>query len=124
MLILTPYFEELLPPATKLGQGYIFTGICDSVNKGGGCVWLLLGGHVWLLQEGGHVWLLLGGCGCSGGCVIFSGGACVVFFRGACVVFSRGGCFFWGCMFFSGGGWGMRGFFPGGHAKDMTRYGQ
>ena len=26
----------LLPPATKLGQGYIFTGVCDSVHKGGG----------------------------------------------------------------------------------------
>ena len=28
----------LLPPATKLGQGYIFTRICDSVNKGGICL--------------------------------------------------------------------------------------
>ena len=27
----------LLPPATKLGQGYIFTGVCDSVHGGGGC---------------------------------------------------------------------------------------
>ena len=25
----------LLPPATKLGQGYIFTGVCHSVNGGG-----------------------------------------------------------------------------------------
>ena len=25
-----------LPPATKLGQGYIFTGVCDSVHGGGG----------------------------------------------------------------------------------------
>ena len=24
----------LLPPATKLGQGYIFTGVCDSVHRG------------------------------------------------------------------------------------------
>ena len=24
-----------LPPATKLGQGYVFTGMCDSVHKGG-----------------------------------------------------------------------------------------
>ena len=35
----------LLPSATKLGQGYIFTGVCDSVHRGplfpGG---LLLGG--------------------------------------------------------------------------------
>ena len=26
----------LLPPATKLGQGYVFTAVCDSVNRGGG----------------------------------------------------------------------------------------
>ena len=26
---------QLLPPATKLGQGYIFTGVCDSVHRGG-----------------------------------------------------------------------------------------
>ena len=25
----------LLPPAAKLGQGYIFTGVCDSVHIGG-----------------------------------------------------------------------------------------
>ena len=24
-----------IPPATKLGQGYIFTGVCDSVHRGG-----------------------------------------------------------------------------------------
>ena len=29
-------FARLLPPATKLGQGYVFTGVCDSVNRGGG----------------------------------------------------------------------------------------
>ena len=31
------YFPKLcfLPPATKLGQGYIFTGMCDSVHRGG-----------------------------------------------------------------------------------------
>ena len=28
-------FNRLLPPATKLGQGNIFTGICDSVHSGG-----------------------------------------------------------------------------------------
>ena len=30
------YFLLLLPPATKLGQVYIFTGVCDSVQ--GGCL--------------------------------------------------------------------------------------
>ena len=28
-------FSNLLPPATKLGQGYVFTGVCDSVHGGG-----------------------------------------------------------------------------------------
>ena len=28
----------LLPAATKLGQGYVFTGVCDSVHRGGGCL--------------------------------------------------------------------------------------
>ena len=28
--------QVLLPPATKLGQGYIFTGVCDSVKREGG----------------------------------------------------------------------------------------
>ena len=47
---------SLLPPATKLRQGYIFTGICDSVHRGGG------------MRGGGNAWL--GGVhGCSGACV-------------------------------------------------------
>ena len=29
---------SFLPPATKLGQGYIFTGVCDSVHGRGGGV--------------------------------------------------------------------------------------
>ena len=39
-----------LPPATKLGQGYIFTGVCHSVNRGGVWSWggcLLPGGLFW-----------------------------------------------------------------------------
>ena len=28
----------LLPPATKLGQGYVFTRVCDSVHRGVGVV--------------------------------------------------------------------------------------
>ena len=27
--------DLLLPPATKLGQGYVFTGVRDSVHRGG-----------------------------------------------------------------------------------------
>ena len=34
--MLARWFELFLPPATKLGQGYIFTGVCDSVHMGGG----------------------------------------------------------------------------------------
>ena len=34
VMALFPIFLSL-PPATKLGQGYIFTGICHSVNRGG-----------------------------------------------------------------------------------------
>ena len=29
------YLANFLPPATKLGQGYVFTGVCDSVHGGG-----------------------------------------------------------------------------------------
>ena len=29
-------YSNFLPPATKLGQGYIFTGVCDSVQGGEG----------------------------------------------------------------------------------------
>ena len=90
----------LLPPATKLGQGYVFTRVCDSVN--GGCV---LSQHAWQVvfqhalqqvSEGGG--LLLAGClvlgwgawpqggGCSGGDLlrgvpgpgVCSGGRCLV----------------------------------------------
>ena len=34
---LLPAFVDitLLPPATKLGQGYVFTHVCDSVHKVG-----------------------------------------------------------------------------------------
>ena len=28
----------LLPPATKLGQGYVFTSVCDSVHREGVCL--------------------------------------------------------------------------------------
>ena len=97
--------KSLLPPATKLGQGYVFTGVCDSVHRGacmvaGGCAWL--GGHAWLpgacvvarecmvamgvcVVAGGHVWLW-GACVVAGGCAWLPGGlhgcgrgeACVV----------------------------------------------
>ena len=34
-----------LPPATKLGQGYVFTGMCDSVHRGGCLPQCMLGYH-------------------------------------------------------------------------------
>ena len=33
--IINLMLEHLLPPATKLGQGYVFTRVCDSVHIGG-----------------------------------------------------------------------------------------
>ena len=33
---LLPPATKLLPPATKLGQGYVFTRVCDSVHGLGG----------------------------------------------------------------------------------------
>ena len=64
------------------------------------------GGHAWLLQvERGHAWLLGGVHGCSGGCMVA---------RGACMV-ALGGC-----VVALGG---MSGCSGGGHAWDMTRYG-
>ena len=30
--------RTLLPAATKLGQGNVFTGVCDSVHRGGVCL--------------------------------------------------------------------------------------
>ena len=32
--VISGYEKLLLPPATKLGQGNVFTGVCDSVNSG------------------------------------------------------------------------------------------
>ena len=62
----------LLPPATKLGQSYVFTGICHSVNRG---VHLVLGGS-----------LLRMGCTWSQGCT-WSRGGCLLQVLG-CVRYS------------------------------------
>ena len=103
---------DLLPPANVVCEGYVFTPVCDSVNRGRRA-WLLrgVGGrgcsggegvHVWLLQ-GGCAWLLRGGmCGCSGGHVWLLWGVCMVAPGGACVVVPGG------AWLLQGGG-GMRG---------------
>ena len=65
-LILPIYlaYGVFLPPATKLGQGYIFTGVCDSVHGGGG------GG------KRGWGACVVGGMHGGGGCVWLGGGMC------------------------------------------------
>ena len=51
---------QFLPPANVVCEGYVFTPVCDSVNRGGmrGCS--LLGGHAWFYL-GGHAWFYSGG---------------------------------------------------------------
>ena len=60
-----PYLS-LLPPANEVCEGYVFTGVCHSVHRGGvrGCSGGVGGG------VRGCSWGGMGGC---------SGGACVVF---------------------------------------------
>ena len=96
---------RLLPPATKLGQGFVFTGVCDSVNRGACMVarraCMVAGGHAWFFLRrgmhgfflGGHAWFFWGVHGFFwGACVAFYwGGMCDFFLGEACVVFSLGG---------------------------------
>ena len=116
---------SLLPPATKLGQGYVFTRVCDSVHRGGmvtgvgacvvaggacvvaggggvvaggvGCAWLW-GGHAWL--PGGHG--LQGACLVAREHVWLPGGMCgcqggMHGHRGSCMV-ARGHAWLLGGM--------------------------
>ena len=80
----------LLPPATKLGQGNIFTPVCHSVHRGGvrGC-----SGGVHGCSRGGMHGCSRGGMrGCSReGCMVAPGGACVVAL-GGCAWLLQGGC--------------------------------
>ena len=57
--------QILLPPAMKFGQGYIFTGMCDSVHRGG--VWSGPGGVLQFLGVSNF----LGGLQFFGGSPIF-----------------------------------------------------
>ena len=104
-----------VPPATKLGQGNVFTGVCDSVNRGcllpGGCLlrgclvrwgWCLLprGGACsggWCLFRG---CLLSGGGVCSQGVSALGGGVC----SGGCLL-SGGWCLLPGVSAPGGGAW-------------------
>ena len=72
--------QLFLPPATKLGQGYIFTGVCDSVHRGGGSVAGGGGVRDWgVCMAGGHAWL---GGACMVGGICGKGGMCG---RGVCI---------------------------------------
>ena len=109
-----------LPPATKLAQGYIFTGVCDSVHTGGVCVFP--GGHAWLPGEvcmvagGGGMHGCQGGvCGCQGVCMVAGGRGHVwlqgdMWLRGACM--APGGMHGGACLVARGHAWlpgGMHG---------------
>ena len=101
------FFYNLLPPATKLGQGCIFTGISDSVNRGACVV------DACVVAQGGRSWLLGGACVVAQGVCVVALGGCMVaprgvhgFCQGGVCAFFRGGMhgFFWGaCMVFSKG---------------------
>ena len=98
--------SEYLPPANVVCEGYVFTPVCDSVNRGVACVvapgrgmrGCSQGGVCMVAPRGACVVALGGGmCGCSGGaCMVALGGmrGCsgghAWFLGGACVV-SLGG---------------------------------
>ena len=64
------FFSFYLPPATKLGQGYVFTRVCDSVREGGrGAIPACIAGGIPACLAAG-----LGGCACSRGGGVCSGG--------------------------------------------------
>ena len=58
---------DIYRPLTKLREGYVFTGVCDSVHRGGRA-WLLgVCGWGVCMAAGGHAWLPGGMHGCRGG---------------------------------------------------------
>ena len=69
---------DIYRPLTKLREGYVFTGVCDSVHRGGvhgcrglrGCRGGMCGCQGVCMAAGGCVWLL-------GGCAWLPGGACI-----------------------------------------------
>ena len=113
-------FPTLLPPANEVCEGYVFTGVCHSVHRGGmhgcpggmhGCSW----GGACVVSFGGACMVALGGMHgfIWGACVVLFGRACVVLFGGACVVLFGGHAWFYlggrHAWFYSRGG--VRGFF-------------
>ena len=91
------HIVKFLPPANVVREGYVFTLVCDSVNRGGmhGC------------SQGGMCGCSEGVCGCSGGlaCMVAPGGH-VWLLKGGCAWLLRG----------------VHGCLGGGHVWDMMRY--
>ena len=77
--------SSLLPPATKLGQGYIFTGVFDSVHGmgGGGIPACITGGIPACLAAGG---VLSQHALQRGGCLLPGGSAPGGLLQGGCLV--------------------------------------
>ena len=104
-----------LAPANEVCEGYVFTGVCHSVHRGGGMRGCFLGVHAWLLPVGACMVAPGGVCGSSRGGMCGCSGVYVVVLEG-------GVC---GCS--GGHAWlllgGMCHCSQGGHAWDMTRYG-
>ena len=98
----------------SLREGYVFTGVCDSVNGGGrawfypGGVCVVLSGGACVVLSGGGMRGFIGGRAWfySGGRAWFYLGGMHSFIRGACVVLSGGRAWF-----YPGG---VRGFIRGG----------
>ena len=111
-------FGRLLPSATTLLQGYVFTGICDSVHRVGGmhCQGIMHGwegacvtrGYVWQGVSGRGAFVLGGG--------MHSGGACMA---GGCAWWGQGGMLDWGYVWqgacITGGMSGRGHAYQGGH---------
>ena len=81
-----------LPPANVVCEGYVFTPVCDSVNRGAyvvapegvhGC-----SGGACMVTLGGHAWLLWGTCVVApgGACMVALGGGGAWLLWGVCVV--------------------------------------
>ena len=136
--ILATISDLFLPPSNEVCEGYVFTGVCHSVHRGGGVrgcsggmrgcsrghAWLLLGGHAWqggVHCERGCAWLLPGGMyGCSWGHAWLLPGGCVVAPRAVCVVASRGGvCGKGGACMAKGGMCGEGGGVRGMHSRSL-----
>ena len=63
-------FTISLPPANVVCEGYVFTHVCDSVNRGG-----MLGCWGACMVAGEYAWLLGGVHVCQGACVVAGGRA-------------------------------------------------